>query len=364
MFWPLGASDVALLRAALLDGDDAIAAFRDWRSLIDIDGRHDNGQFRMLPMVYANMSRLGHDDPVMGRLRGVYRQNWVRARQRLAAAEETLLLLEAAGIPTMVTKGIALATSYYPSPTLRPMNDIDILVQRSRVEDARQALGASGWHNDELNELARRGLLPHYMARRPGIDLKDRTGRVVDLHWSPIHECGQPAFVEWFWRGGKPISIGTAETLYPTPSRLLLHVVSHGLRPLGVSHLQWATDATMILNTSGADIDWTDFWSMARKARLAMRVSEGLRRLAVVVSVYIPPGARHHATPSIIELLERPSLSRRANGNSAGIPERLRFLANILRIAREVDARTFIGVANLKMRDWRERRHHRSTEPY
>jgi len=357
VIWPISAPDIALLRAALLDGGAAIDSYREWRSLVDIDGRLDNGQFRLLPMVYANMSRLGHEDSIMPRLRGVYRQSWVRGRQHLAAAEQTLRLLEVAGVPAMVTKGVALSATYYRTPTLRPMDDIDVLVQRSRLDDARKVLGASGWRSSKLDEYAQNGSLAAFTATRPGIDLRDRSGRVVDLHWAPLHECSHQAFVEWFWRRAEKISIETLSGLRPAPACLLLHVISHGLRPGGTSHLQWALDATMILSRSAVEIDWGEFWAMARRAGIEMRVSEGLRRLREVSPIALPQGACCRARWSLIELLERPSLSRERGQKIAVLPSRLLFLANTLRVARDSDVKTFVGASRLKVRNsWDRRR--------
>ena len=355
MIWPISSSESALLRAALLEGSDAITAFKEWRSLVDIDGRHDNGQFRMLPMVYANMSLLGHEDPVMGRLCGVFRQSWVRSRQRLHDAEGALILLENRGIPTMVLKGLALSSSYYRSPTLRPMDDIDILVPHWRVKDALQTLFTSGWRNDELLDHMRNRSLRELLANRSGIELRNESGRVVDLHWTPLHEHRKPILADWFWRGAQSMSFGLANTLRPAPECLLLHVISHGIRPGGSSYLQWVSDATMILTRSADQINWSDFWHMARRARIEMRISVVLQRLESVSAAKIPAAAHHRSRPSFIELLERPALSRRGAEMFKGVPGLLLFLASVLRVTRDVDGRTFIALSKHKMRDWRHR---------
>ena len=316
-------------------------------------------------MVFANMSRLGHDDPVMGRLRGVYRQSWVRGRQGLASAERVLKVFNSSSIPTMVTKGMALSQLYYPTATLRPMNDIDVLVPRSMVEEAREALSANGWRNSLLDSYARNGLMPQLMATRPGIGLRDVLGREVDLHWSPLHEGGRAEFTAWFWRCAEPMTLGGTNTLAPGPVRLLLQVISHGLRPDGMrmSRLQWVVDATMILRRAGDDIDWAEFWTMARLARVEMRVSEGLRRLEEISPVILPAGARHYARPSLIELLERPLLAHRGDVSSASLSRRLMFLASTLRVARCVDTKTFLSIARLRLSKGIRRRSRASSVP-
>ncbi len=59
--WPEG-THLALLRAALLDGEAAAAAFREWRENIVFDDL-DGGSFRLLPLLRWNLGRLGVKTP-------------------------------------------------------------------------------------------------------------------------------------------------------------------------------------------------------------------------------------------------------------------------------------------------------------
>ena len=52
----------------------------------------------------------------------------LKARAILESAQTTFRALEAASIPTMALKGLALGVSVYSSPGLRTVSDLDILV--------------------------------------------------------------------------------------------------------------------------------------------------------------------------------------------------------------------------------------------
>ena len=67
-----------VLRAALDDGDSAIRAYRDWLGMVDIEQDFDREVFRLLPLLYTNLSRLGHRDALTGRLKGTYRMAWAK----------------------------------------------------------------------------------------------------------------------------------------------------------------------------------------------------------------------------------------------------------------------------------------------
>ena len=60
---------VQLLKAALLDGDAAIAAYREWRQDLDFYSL-SYGQQRILPLLQRNLTRLGVADPLTNRFRG------------------------------------------------------------------------------------------------------------------------------------------------------------------------------------------------------------------------------------------------------------------------------------------------------
>jgi hypothetical protein len=63
--------------------------------------------------------------------------------------EESLVALSSAGIRVVLLKGAAVAPTLYGSFVARPMNDIDILVEPSCADDARQVMLRTCWADDE-----------------------------------------------------------------------------------------------------------------------------------------------------------------------------------------------------------------------
>jgi hypothetical protein len=169
------------------------------------------------------------------------RQTWnrrtmagvVRNERLLAAQDEVLGWLDAAGIPAAILKGSSVAR-HYPQPELRVLGDVDILVPRAQVEQVQQILQCNGYRMHESDHNFHIGF--------------DRDGAYVEIHYDVISppDC----------KGGNAVQKETAHFLdhtdrgqvhthtFPVLSQhhqalmLLLHMVRHmteggiGLRQL------------------------------------------------------------------------------------------------------------------------------------
>ena len=146
-------------------------------------------------------------------------------------------------------------------------------------------------------------------------------------------------------RDAGPVSVAGCNALRPAPGPLLLHSLTHGLRSTRDAPLRWIADATMILRRAGDRIDWEEFWSVARRTAVEMRLAWGLECLEHVTGIKLPRGAQHRPLPSFIELLERPALRRPGGAVLTGAERKLLFIANTLRLIRAGQVHLFPKVA-------------------
>lgn len=102
-----------LLRAALLDGEAALEAWRRWREGADLDGV-DPGSFRLLPVLWHDLSRLGVDDPILERCRGIFRHAWSKNHLLLHRVRPVLAALEDSGIRALVLKAGTMGAPILP----------------------------------------------------------------------------------------------------------------------------------------------------------------------------------------------------------------------------------------------------------
>jgi len=267
--WPTPGQEL-LLQAALAANSNSIAAWEEWKSK-HVWGDHlDNGSFRLMPLVYQNLRAKQSNDSLLTRLKGIYRFAWCQNQKKFHSANHVLRVLHDAGIQTMILKGVALSLLHYKDNGVRPMADIDVLVQPKDVPLAVELLRQSGWSSsDKLSQEAFRF--------RHSLQLKNQSGEEVDLHWHLLYECCQDAADTDFWEKPVPIKIHNVSTLALNPTDTLLHVIIHGLRWNPVPTVRWVADAVIIINCS--DIDWPRLIHQAQKRRLGMRLKAGLSYL-------------------------------------------------------------------------------------
>ena len=132
------------LRAALLPGDQAEEAFAEWQERVDFEATNAP-TYRLLPLIYRNLSSRPAIGPVLGRMRGVYRRTWVLNTIQLGEGERAIAVLDEQGIPTMLLKGAAMVARWTGDSGVRMMADYDVLVPRDRALEAVELLREGGW---------------------------------------------------------------------------------------------------------------------------------------------------------------------------------------------------------------------------
>ena len=142
-------SQLLLLRAALLEGPQAVEAAQEWfASSRDAAGpgflHLEQGARRLLPLLYRNVKDALPAE-LRDTLRRVYLQYWAENQKLFRRLEERLTWFQANGIPTMVLKGVALSILHYRDKGIRPMADFDILVPEDLARDVIGRLQRDGW---------------------------------------------------------------------------------------------------------------------------------------------------------------------------------------------------------------------------
>lgn len=287
-----------LLEAALLEGDRAVAAFRAWRNTVRLEAEFSRGSFRLLPLVYHSMLRLGVDDPLMGRLKGVYRRSWYETHQLFHRAQPVVARLAAAGIDVMLSKGSPLALSYYRNLALRPMSDLDVAVPQDRLHDALGVLKDLGWR----------------LAREPDADMVrfrhavqcfGADGGELDLHWRTMFEISDKGGDASFWATAEPLDFMGTRIRQPDPTHTLLLVVVHGVRWNLETPVRWIPDALAVMRSRAADLDWNRLLALATTHRVTYRLGLGLSYLAERFEAPVPRFVLQRIRAADQSLLER-----------------------------------------------------------
>jgi hypothetical protein len=135
-----------------------------------------------------------------------------------------------AGVPTIVLKGAALASTVYPSIAHRPMGDIDLLVRSQDLERAQRTREATGYR-----------FLPEPEERFKPFDTRftgemafrreEATGVLIELHWELIsgewYRRTTALKAEALWERAHPLRLEGATAWQLSPEDSLIHLCVH-----------------------------------------------------------------------------------------------------------------------------------------
>jgi hypothetical protein len=280
----LSRSDIDLLRAVLLDGDVAVRAFEAWRPTLDLV-TIPSAQQRLLPLLHENMTRLGIADPYLERFRGIRRYHWVRNLSALAIVRSLFAALDENHVPFIVLKGAAIVAAYLNDRSLRPMDDIDILVEDKRIPAAVQTLTAMGLMPPGMD--AR--LIHHRRLRAElpgwpfqGADLN------IDLHWRALHLDRRPHADDQFWQWSRTASLDGMPIRVLDPAHNLLQICAHAAQDQGGGAAKrWPVDAALIIRGS-PEVSWERLVAEAGARRMSAIVADGLAFLVREIDLPVP----------------------------------------------------------------------------
>jgi len=254
-----------LLRAALFPAPSAVEAWCEWRRDVALEDLDRQG-FRLLPLAAHRVAPHLADDALLARCRGIARRTWVRNQELLAAAAPVVRALGAEGIPVLLLKGAALAAECYGSLSLRPMNDVDLLVPTSDGARARGVLARLGWRPGYAIAESR-------LARIHALGYRDDRGREIDLHWHALWECCQPEADRALWERARPVTLGPVQALRLDPADEVLHVCAHGLRWSDPPAVHWVADLVLHLRVHAGRLDWTRVLEQATTRSLSLQLA-------------------------------------------------------------------------------------------
>lgn len=312
--WP-DERQALLLKAALMDGDEARSAFDTWITRVNIDAL-DYASYRMIPLLYGNLSRLGVRHSEMNRLKGISRYHWMKNQVVMREVPALLFAMHQAGIPTMLLKGLALIERYYFDASLRPMNDIDLLVPYDDAVRAADVMIAAGWtpmYPADLDALRRSS-----GARiRNGMCFVNEKKIECDLHWSVLHDSTWRDADETFWKNAEPVIYAGEATHFLCPTDQLLHTCLHGGRFNEFHPMRWIGDAVYILRKDARGIDWDMLIDSGRYHHMLLVLRSALHLLACDYNVPVPVSALEkmdRMKPSRMESIRYRLITERTEG--------------------------------------------------
>jgi Uncharacterised nucleotidyltransferase len=200
----------------------------DWQGILRRAER-----WGLAPLVYGSLRQVAPSGrvpkPVTERLRHLYHRDAIYGVAKRGLLRAALLRFSEASIPVVVLKDTALAALVYPSPTLRPIGSIDLLVHRHDLDGADQLLrGMRDAPRSPAVSIAGSGADPQQAVPYLGpggfslVHVRDHIS-------SPGSSADRPAAaarlpIEDFWERARPAQIESVAALVLSPEDLLLHL--------------------------------------------------------------------------------------------------------------------------------------------
>ncbi len=308
--WPT-ASQELLLKASLLTGARALAAWQSWKASVDIE-QLDPGSYRMVPLLYRNLHDLGVRDPLMQRFKGIYRKTWYQNQLLVGGLLRILEVFRSAEIEVMTLKGIALILHHYKEVGLRPMADIDLLVRPADTKRAIEVLAGLGYcPTDRPID----GFGDAFIASVNAYNFAIADGPHVDLHWHVFLDNLAPDADGPFWVGREQIRVQGVEVGVMSPTDLLFHVCVHGASWNITPPFRWVADAVTILRNSPSGIDWDRLTWHAARLQLVLPLKQTLGYLEGLLETELPEQAVRKLARTRVSITER--VGRRVKTQSA-----------------------------------------------
>lgn len=290
---------VDAVTAAATDFPEAAAAFLEAVDFDLDDPRLDETLDDLLPLLYRRAldHRSRPSSPkgvalteIIEQLKNDYLQSWAGAQLLLSRARPLLDELERRGSrPVMLKGAVMLSSAYHRNLGVRPIADLDVLVEPDYVDDIVAWALDNGWriaHDLDLRDVR----LVHH-----AVDLEFGRDGALDIHWSLLANSRDPDRDRALMENARPAKLGSIDIRVPSPTRHLLHTLSH-VKPSGVRHV---VDVILIIQRDGDAIDWEVLFDDVVARRVIGSVQRTVRQVTELHPGVIPAAfiARLDAAP-------------------------------------------------------------------
>ncbi len=232
----------------------------DWNYLFLLARRHS-----IVPLVYLQLDRCASDlvpPEHLSNLKKHYLENV--ARNTLLTAELCRLIdsFAAAGIDAIPYKGPVLAQFAYGNIALRRFVDLDVIVKKSDVLEAREILLAEGYTPTKSLSLNQQDLLLHNQHNLQFS--RDNHRLIFELHWEVApHLFAATVSSDQLWADLVTVEINGTVLKTLSAANLLFTLCVHGSRHLW-ERLGWICDVAELL--ARHTFDWTTLLKRAAQA--------------------------------------------------------------------------------------------------
>jgi hypothetical protein len=283
-----------LLQAALLQGEAAINSWQKWKTLVNIDDV-DQESYRLLPLLYRNLSAHNLTDPYIGRLKGVYRRTWVENQVWFQKIRSILGSFQETNIKIIMLKDPALNLHYYQDYGLRYINHLDFLINSKDVLIAIKLLQKLGWIAKEKipNPTV---TFSHY------IGFENESKQYLSLRWHLFADGFNQNLETEFWQSAILTQVSDFPVYLLSATDQLFYTCVFGGLTNSISPISRLADAAIAIQSYPSEINKNQLVTLAEKYRFILLLKMRMIQLQEILN---PP-----ISSAILPELENLSISK------------------------------------------------------
>jgi len=232
---------------------DSCRDFKDWEGLLQ---RAEQEGMTPLLRKHLDESECPCPTPIRRSLSILSKCHQQQAEVRIEVLKEILEIFQQEELTPILIKGAAICQTVYPDPALRPMRDMDILLDKKEVHLAQEVLCRNGFVQSSAPLEEDHYHLPPVFKKVKGVQI------CIELHWG-LYPNIPPYYPEVVFKdllsSGKTISIDGIEAHTFSDEEMLHYMYQHAFHaPLAYDSYKLINAADVISFTEKyyASLDW------------------------------------------------------------------------------------------------------------
>jgi hypothetical protein len=276
----------------------------DWNYLLQVGKAHG-----LAPLLYYHLHRIDHEhripQPIMDQLHTIYYSNLARNLLLYNESSRVLKSFEEKEIPVVALKGLVLAELVYRNVALRPMADVDLLVQKRTLPETIKTLFKLGFEIQPqekrvtvkyMNEL-------HLVKRQE--NLKRLPILIINIHWdltAPARFKGATKInTQQMISKARPGKVACSNILVMAPEDQILHVIYHATFQHPFIGLLQLCDVAELIKLKENELDWQVLLKTSRNGRIATAAYYFLSSSKKLLGAPVPDWVLKALTPNLLK---------------------------------------------------------------
>jgi len=276
----------------------------DWDYALQMGKDHS-----LAPLLYHHLHRhnLDHQIPqsTMDQLHDIYYTNLARNILLYDELSQISECFEGREIPLVVVKGLALAETVYRNVALRPMADVDLLVEKRNLPEVMKAFSKLGFEIlPQEKEITLKYMNELHLVKHQE-NIKHLPSLIVNIHWdltAPIRFRGATKTnTRQMIERAQPTKIANSNVLVMTPEDQILHVIYHATFQHPFIGLLQLCDVAELIKLEENELNWQSLVKRARNGRIATATHCLLTSAETLLGAPIPDWALRSLAPNLLK---------------------------------------------------------------